>query len=319
MRPAGAAAGRAGHRAVVAVDDDRTGRRHRPARGRRGPPDHRGRLRRGRGALPAGSARTPRSMRLYRAAGRPITVSPLLAELVATALEAARRTDGDVDPTVGIGDARARLRPRPRADRRRRGARVRLVRCGWRSGRCRAGAGSSSTAASLRVPPGVSLDLGATAKAWAADRSAALDRRAARRRRTGQPRRRHRHGRRCAARRIGRSWSRTARTSPRRTSPCRPARRWPRRARSAARWRRGGQSMHHVLDPRTSLPAPTVWRTVSVAAPTCVEANTLTTASIVRGHAAVDWLARATGHRPGWSPRPATWSGSAAGPQERAA
>ncbi len=57
-------------------------------------------------------------------------------------------------------------------------------------------------------------------------------------------------------------------------------------------WRRGGQSLHHVLDPRTSQPAPTVWRTVSVAAPTCVEANTLTTASIVRGHAAIDWLAQ---------------------------
>jgi FAD:protein FMN transferase len=48
--------------------------------------------------------------------------------------------------------------------------------------------------------------------------------------------------------------------------------------------------MHHVLDPRTSLPAPTVWRTVSVAARSCVEANTLTTASIVRGHAALAWL-----------------------------
>jgi FAD:protein FMN transferase len=56
-------------------------------------------------------------------------------------------------------------------------------------------------------------------------------------------------------------------------------------------WRRGGQSMHHVLDPRTSLPGPTLWRTVSVAAPTCVEANAYATASIVRGHRAVPWLA----------------------------
>jgi FAD:protein FMN transferase len=57
------------------------------------------------------------------------------------------------------------------------------------------------------------------------------------------------------------------------------------------RWRRGGQSMHHVLDPRTSLPAPAQWRTVSVAAPSCVEANMLSTASIVRGPRAVPWLA----------------------------
>jgi thiamine biosynthesis lipoprotein len=40
--------------------------------------------------------------RLYRAAGRTVTVSPLLAELVATALAAARRSGGSVDPTVGV-------------------------------------------------------------------------------------------------------------------------------------------------------------------------------------------------------------------------
>jgi FAD:protein FMN transferase len=36
-----------------------------------------------------------------RAAGQPVRVSPLFAELVAVALEAANRTGGDVDPTVG--------------------------------------------------------------------------------------------------------------------------------------------------------------------------------------------------------------------------
>ncbi|MFD0520920.1 FAD:protein FMN transferase [Paractinoplanes durhamensis] len=36
-----------------------------------------------------------------RAGGRPVIVSPLLAHLVASALDAARETDGAVDPTVG--------------------------------------------------------------------------------------------------------------------------------------------------------------------------------------------------------------------------
>ena len=229
-------------------------------------------------------------LRLYRAAGRPITVSPLLAELVATALGAARRTDGDVDPTVASamralgydgdlalinGDVvpvcgssvRLAVRPVP----------------GWRrvelSGR------------SLRVPPGVSLDLGATAKAWAADRAAAL-----------------------IAERLGigtlvslggdiatggpvpqGDWSILVSDGPDQPEAHISLPAGAALATSSTisrRWRRGGQSVHHVLDPRTSRPAPTVWRTVSVAAPTCVEANTLTTASIVRGHAAVAWLAQ---------------------------
>jgi FAD:protein FMN transferase len=48
--------------------------------------------------------------------------------------------------------------------------------------------------------------------------------------------------------------------------------------------------MHHVLDPRTGAPAEPVWRTVSVAAATCEDANTLTTAAIVRGADAALWL-----------------------------
>jgi thiamine biosynthesis lipoprotein len=44
--------------------------------------------------------------------------------------------------------------------------------------------------------------------------------------------------------------------------------------------------LHHILDPRTGRPAPAVWRTVSVAAYSCLRANTLSTAAIVRGHAA---------------------------------
>jgi thiamine biosynthesis lipoprotein ApbE len=38
---------------------------------------------------------------LQNAHGRPVRVTPLLAEAIAVALRAARLTDGDVDPTVG--------------------------------------------------------------------------------------------------------------------------------------------------------------------------------------------------------------------------
>jgi len=60
---------------------------------------------------------------------------------------------------------------------------------------------------------------------------------------------------------------------------------------AARRWRRGGDVLHHILDPRSGLPAAPVWRTVSVAAGTCADANTASTAAIIRGEAALAWLA----------------------------
>jgi thiamine biosynthesis lipoprotein len=56
------------------------------------------------------------------------------------------------------------------------------------------------------------------------------------------------------------------------------------------RWERGDEVMHHIVNPRTGLPAPVVWKTVSVAAASCVDANIASTASIVKGEAAVGWL-----------------------------
>jgi thiamine biosynthesis lipoprotein len=50
--------------------------------------------------------------------------------------------------------------------------------------------------------------------------------------------------------------------------------------------------MHHIVDPRTGLPAPVVWRTVSATGPTCVAANAATTAAIVLGAGAAQWLRR---------------------------
>jgi thiamine biosynthesis lipoprotein len=56
------------------------------------------------------------------------------------------------------------------------------------------------------------------------------------------------------------------------------------------RWRCGADVVHHILDPRTGWTADPVWRTVSVAARTCLAANTVTTAAVVRGRSAVDWI-----------------------------
>jgi thiamine biosynthesis lipoprotein len=55
-------------------------------------------------------------------------------------------------------------------------------------------------------------------------------------------------------------------------------------------WHRSGRLVHHVLDPRTCQPAEPVWRSVTVAAPRCLPANTLSTAALVRGQAALPWL-----------------------------
>jgi thiamine biosynthesis lipoprotein len=60
------------------------------------------------------------------------------------------------------------------------------------------------------------------------------------------------------------------------------------------RWRSAeGVTIHHIVDPRTGLPAVTPWRTVSVVASTAEQANAASTAAIVLGDAAPDWLREA--------------------------
>lgn len=56
------------------------------------------------------------------------------------------------------------------------------------------------------------------------------------------------------------------------------------------RWTAGGVTQHHLIDPRTGCPAPEVWRTVTATGPTCVAANIASTTAIVLGAEAVDWL-----------------------------
>jgi thiamine biosynthesis lipoprotein len=58
------------------------------------------------------------------------------------------------------------------------------------------------------------------------------------------------------------------------------------------RWRRGGRTVHHIVDPRTGDVAAPCWRTATVAAGSCVDANTASTAAIVMGAAAGVWLRR---------------------------
>jgi FAD:protein FMN transferase len=58
-------------------------------------------------------------------------------------------------------------------------------------------------------------------------------------------------------------------------------------------WKAGSATMHHIIDPRTGQPARSCWRTVSVAAQTCADANIASTAAIIRSEAAPAWLTEA--------------------------
>jgi thiamine biosynthesis lipoprotein len=61
---------------------------------------------------------------------------------------------------------------------------------------------------------------------------------------------------------------------------------------AARRWQRGGRQFHHLIDPATGAPAAPCWRTVTVAARTCLSANVASTASVILGAAAPAWLAQ---------------------------
>jgi thiamine biosynthesis lipoprotein len=57
------------------------------------------------------------------------------------------------------------------------------------------------------------------------------------------------------------------------------------------RWRQRDRTMHHIIDPVTGEPVASTWRTVSVAAAACADANIAATASLVRPDIAPAWLA----------------------------
>ncbi|WP_329045406.1 FAD:protein FMN transferase [Amycolatopsis sp. NBC_01488] len=58
------------------------------------------------------------------------------------------------------------------------------------------------------------------------------------------------------------------------------------------RWRHADRTVHHIVDPRTGDVAEPLWRTVSVAAKSTVDANTASTAAVVLGADAPRWLAQ---------------------------
>ena len=226
-------------------------------------------------------------------AGRPTAVSPLLFEALEVACVVAVQTAGIVDPTiggalVGLGYDRDFDALEDRADAT--PGTGRGAPCGaepapgwWRIE-------LDPDERTVRIPVGVHIDLGATAKAMAADRSA-------------------RHiadvlgcgvlvnlGGDVAVSGAGPTWGGwavgiaescaapltavdqvvTLTTGGLATSGT-----------TARSWVRDGHTVHHIVDPWTGKPADPVWTTVSTVAPSCVEANAWSTAAVVWGHDAV--------------------------------
>jgi thiamine biosynthesis lipoprotein len=230
-------------------------------------------------------------MAVNAAAGCPVRISPLFAEAVRTALTAAEQTGGDVDPMLGRAlvaagydadyaalpvDGPATDPAPPPAD-------------AWREVELADG--------TIRIPPGTALDLGATAKALAVDRTAAAIAAA-----TGAGVLVNVGGDLAAAGPVpAAGWPVRLTDDTAREDVATPGRTGPvvrmhggglaTSSTAVRRWRRGGSACHHVLDPRTGRPAEPVWRTVTVTAAGCVDANTASTAAIVRGHRAPAWLA----------------------------
>lgn len=221
---------------------------------------------------------------LAAADGARTPVSPVLADLIEAALGAARLTDGDVDPTVGqamvaLGYDRDIDQLGPSTPR----VASLTIRSDWSM--------VDFDGRSVQLPVGVLLDLGATAKAVAADRCARLVHQS-----TGSG----------VLVNLGGDLT-TAGPAPdggwhvlvqdtdddppctivlgtdtglATSSTCR------------RQWWRDGDLVHHIIDPRTGRSADPVWRSVSVAAASCLTANAISTAAIIRGHRAPDWVAK---------------------------
>jgi thiamine biosynthesis lipoprotein len=237
--------------------------------------------------------------RVNTAQGRYTSVSPLLIEAVQVALDAAELTGGDVDPTVGnalvlAGYDRDWTLLRKPADRFEQGRLEQVERPivharvtpGWRAIEI------DRERAAIRVPTGVRLDLGATAKAWAADRAAA------------------------AAHEATGSGSLLGLGGDIATAGAAPEAGWPiyvtddhrsapgtqgqtvaihsgaiaTSSTAVRRWMHKGRTRHHIIDPATSAPVARTWRTVSVAAETCLDANIASTAALIRAASAPAWL-----------------------------
>jgi FAD:protein FMN transferase len=195
-----------------------------------------------------------------------VAVSPLFAQGLSTALIAAARTQGLVDPTLGgaieaIGYDRDfdELRDDDRA-----------------AGDARPGSWRSLRLLGSLVfrLPGTTLDLNGVVKAMAVDDaldlidgpgfvSAGGDIAVCGEATVGLP-----DGGLLALRHGGLATSGTTRR----------------------RWRRGGEVRHHLLDPRTGRPASSRWQEVTVAGPTCVHADVAAKAAFLLSDDGPDWL-----------------------------
>jgi thiamine biosynthesis lipoprotein len=221
-----------------------------------------------------------------RAGSEYVPVSPLFVECAAAALRAARLTDGDVDPTVGeallaLGydrdfDQLGGTRPAPR---------IAAV-PGWHTVKI------DCERQAVCTPRGVKLDFGATAKALAADRAASAASELAG----------------CgvlvslggdiavAGGAPGGGW-RVRVTDDHRADETAPGQ-WislksgglATSSTAVRRWQTLAGPSHHLIDPATGLSARAPWRTVSVAAGSCLDANIASTAAIIRGERASAWL-----------------------------
>jgi FAD:protein FMN transferase len=56
------------------------------------------------------------------------------------------------------------------------------------------------------------------------------------------------------------------------------------------RWQRGGELQHHLIDPRTGRPSASPWDEVTVAAGSCLEADVAAKAAFLLGDDGPDWL-----------------------------
>ena len=210
-------------------------------------------------------------------------VSPVLADLIEAALSAARMTDGDVDPTVGsamialgydrdIDDLSATAPLLASV----------TIPVNWTH--------IEFDGSSVRIPAGTLLDLGATAKAVAADRCAHLV---------------HQQTGSGVLVNLGGDLA-TAGPAPEggwhilvQDTDDDPASQvtigtdagLATSSTRRRRWSRGGEALHHIIDPRTGTSVDPVWRSVSVAAGSCLDANTISTAAIIRGYRAPEWIA----------------------------
>lgn len=227
--------------------------------------------------------------RLNAARGRAVEAGALLREAIRVAVDAARATGGLVDPTVGrtLRLAGYDATFRTVAARDGRAFRARFAQTpGWQT------IAIDDARGTIRVPDGAELDLGATAKALAADRASRAaaaaggcgvlvgiggDVAVA-----GPPP--------AGGWAVGIADDHRAAADELHTTVAIGGGGLATSSTTVRRWRSGARELHHVIDPRTGRPAVTPWRTVSVAASSCVDANVAATAALVLGAGAPAWL-----------------------------